>query len=134
VVVAVESVDEPEVLDVWRRAQWEVAWPVWWDPKPVVLTGGDDAVGRSRSLTDDDLEEVKGCVDLGFGFSCDEILELRSTLPALEHCYSMTQRLQPAATATLPPRRPSGRSRFPSLRPPSLSPHLHRLLSLPFLT
>ncbi|KAB8117019.1 hypothetical protein EE612_058538, partial [Oryza sativa] len=49
-------------------------------------------VGRARSLTDDDLEELKGCVDLGFGFSYDEIPELCGTLPALELCYSMSQR------------------------------------------
>ena len=98
--VAVESVDEPEAEDMWRGAQWEAAWLRRRYPKPVVLAGGDDVVGRSRSLTDDDLEKLKGCVDLGFGFSCDEIPELRSTLPTLKHCYSMTQCLQPAATAT----------------------------------
>jgi hypothetical protein len=92
---SVPPVPEPEAEDVWRGAQWEAAWPARRDPKPVVLAvaGGDDAVGRSRSLTDDDLEELKGCADLGFGFSYDEIPELRGTLPALELCYSMTQRL-----------------------------------------
>ncbi|XP_066356740.1 uncharacterized protein [Miscanthus floridulus] len=97
VAVSAPPVDEPEAEaeDVWRGAQWEAAWPARRDPKPVVLAaGGDDAVGRSRSLTDDDLEELKGCADLGFGFSYDEIPELRGTLPALELCYSMTQRLQ----------------------------------------
>ncbi|XP_066359771.1 uncharacterized protein [Miscanthus floridulus] len=96
VAVSAPPVDEPEAEaeDVWRGAQWEAAWPARRDPKPVVLAaGGDDAVGRSRSLTDDDLEELKGCADLGFGFSYDEIPELRGTLPALELCYSMTQRL-----------------------------------------
>ena len=52
-------------------AQWEVAWP--WRAGPVVLAGEDGAgagardsgVGRARSLTDDDLEELKGCMDLG---------------------------------------------------------------------
>ncbi|BAF28056.2 Os11g0282300, partial [Oryza sativa Japonica Group] len=53
---------------------------------------GGLGVGRARSLTDDDLEELKGCVDLGFGFSYDEIPELCGTLPALELCYSMSQR------------------------------------------
>ncbi|XP_040385466.1 uncharacterized protein LOC102713151 isoform X2 [Oryza brachyantha] len=90
--------------DVWRGAQWEAAWPR--RTKPVVVAdepgagasapaGGDDGgvgVGRARSLTDDDLEELKGCVDLGFGFSYDEIPELCGTLPALELCYSMSQR------------------------------------------
>ncbi|GJN13494.1 hypothetical protein PR202_gb00204 [Eleusine coracana subsp. coracana] len=85
----------PEAEDVWRGAQWEAAWPGRLRPKkPVVLAEAEDKVGRSRSLTDDDLEELKGCADLGFGFSYHEIPELRGTLPALELCYSMTQRLR----------------------------------------
>uniref|UniRef100_A0A0E0J839 Uncharacterized protein n=1 Tax=Oryza nivara TaxID=4536 RepID=A0A0E0J839_ORYNI len=98
--------------EVWRGAQWEAAWPR--RTKPVVVAedeppsggvivgactagggedgGGGGGVGRARSLTDDDLEELKGCVDLGFGFSYDEIPELCGTLPALELCYSMSQR------------------------------------------
>ncbi|CAH2038806.1 unnamed protein product [Thlaspi arvense] len=51
-----------------------------------------DDLTRSKSLTDDDLEDLKGCLDLGFGFSYDEIPELCNTLPALELCYSMSQR------------------------------------------
>ncbi|KAK9159496.1 hypothetical protein Syun_005837 [Stephania yunnanensis] len=47
---------------------------------------------RTVSLTDEDLEELKGCVDLGFGFSYEEIPELCNTLPALELCYSMSQK------------------------------------------
>ncbi|KAG0460262.1 hypothetical protein HPP92_023390 [Vanilla planifolia] len=54
--------------------------------------GGGDVVGRTKSLTDEDLEELKGCLDLGFGFSYDEIPELCNTLPALELCYSMSQK------------------------------------------
>ncbi|KAL9682830.1 hypothetical protein QQ045_014639 [Rhodiola kirilowii] len=45
-----------------------------------------------RSLTDEDLDELKGCVDLGFGFSYDEIPELCNTLPALEWCYLMSHK------------------------------------------
>ncbi|KAL9240635.1 hypothetical protein vseg_014832 [Gypsophila vaccaria] len=52
----------------------------------------DDVLPRTKSLTDDDLEELKGCVDLGFGFSYDEIPELCTTLPALELCYSMSHK------------------------------------------
>ncbi|KAJ4895338.1 hypothetical protein Rs2_22132 [Raphanus sativus] len=51
-----------------------------------------DDLPRAKSLTDDDLEDLKGCLDLGFGFSYDEIPELCNTLPALELCYSMSQR------------------------------------------
>ncbi|KAF7106413.1 hypothetical protein CFC21_107147 [Triticum aestivum] len=96
---------EAEAEDVWHGDQWEAAWPR--RAKPVVVaaeetetdsTGpgssprGGDGMGRARSLTDDDLAELKGCADLGFGFSYDEIPELRGTLPALELCYSMSQR------------------------------------------
>lgn len=52
----------------------------------------EDDLKRTRSLTDDDLDELKGCLDLGFGFSYDEIPELCNTLPALELCYSMSQK------------------------------------------
>ncbi|XP_068667228.1 uncharacterized protein [Aristolochia californica] len=52
----------------------------------------DQGVTRTKSLTDDDLDELKGCLDLGFGFSYDEIPELCNTLPALELCYSMSQK------------------------------------------
>ncbi|KAM0947188.1 hypothetical protein DsansV1_C08g0083511 [Dioscorea sansibarensis] len=54
--------------------------------------GGDGPVVRTKSLTGEDLEELKGCLDLGFGFSYDGIPELCGTLPALELCYSLSQR------------------------------------------
>lgn len=54
--------------------------------------GCPKTVSRTKSLTDDDLDELKGCLDLGFGFSYDEIPELCNTLPALELCYSMSQK------------------------------------------
>ncbi|KHG09163.1 tyrS [Gossypium arboreum] len=52
----------------------------------------EDELKRTKSLTDDDLDELKGCLDLGFGFSYEEIPELCNTLPALELCYSMSQK------------------------------------------
>lgn len=96
---------------IWRRAEEETgleeAWPRRSRPGGgVTLEGyvegadrgpdGADGVGRTRSLTDDDLEELKGCLDLGFGFSYEEIPELCGTLPALELCYSMTRSLEAA--------------------------------------
>ena len=53
---------------------------------------GGSVVGRTRSLTEEDLEELKGCLDLGFGFAYNEIPGLCRTLPGLELCYSMTRR------------------------------------------
>ncbi|XP_058774506.1 uncharacterized protein LOC131648798 [Vicia villosa] len=59
--------------------------------KGVLLEGFvDENLSRTKSLTDEDLDELKGCLDLGFGFSYDEIPELCNTLPALELCYSMS--------------------------------------------
>lgn len=55
-------------------------------------SSSDGGVARTKSLTEDDLEELKGCLDLGFGFAYSEIPELCGTLPALELCYSMTRR------------------------------------------
>ncbi|GJM92299.1 hypothetical protein PR202_ga08759 [Eleusine coracana subsp. coracana] len=49
-------------------------------------------VVRTKSLTEEDLADLKGCLDLGFGFAYHEIPELCGTLPALELCYSMTRR------------------------------------------
>ncbi|KAK7855267.1 hypothetical protein CFP56_028709 [Quercus suber] len=57
-----------------------------------VEAADDDDLSRTKSLTDEDLDELKGCLDLGFGFSYDEIPELCNTLPALELCYSMSQK------------------------------------------
>ncbi|GKV06149.1 hypothetical protein SLEP1_g18073 [Rubroshorea leprosula] len=57
-----------------------------------VEAADEDELKRTKSLTDDDLDELKGCLDLGFGFSYEEIPELCNTLPALELCYSMSQK------------------------------------------
>ncbi|KAF4380864.1 hypothetical protein CsatB_026851 [Cannabis sativa] len=57
-----------------------------------VEAADEDNLKRAKSLTDDDLDELKGCLDLGFGFSYEEIPELCNTLPALELCYSMSQK------------------------------------------
>lgn len=62
-----------------------------------VVGGGNGRLGRTTSLTSDDLEDLKGCVDLGFEFRYDDIPELRSTLPALELCYP---RAQPTASSS----------------------------------
>ncbi|CAN7132718.1 unnamed protein product [Brassica rapa subsp. narinosa] len=45
-----------------------------------------DRLGRSKSVTDEDLEELRGCIELGFGFepdSQDLDPRLNETLPAL---------------------------------------------------
>ncbi|KAJ7539947.1 hypothetical protein O6H91_11G116500 [Diphasiastrum complanatum] len=52
------------------------------------------SVSRTRSLTDEDLDELRGCIDLGFGFSNQADPKLWDTLPALELCYAISQQLK----------------------------------------
>ncbi|XP_074567432.1 uncharacterized protein LOC141824096 [Curcuma longa] len=100
------SVEAPEEVEEGEDVQWGCGWREE-EPWPrrsgggVTLEGyldagdggeGADGVLRTKSLTDEDLEELKGCLDLGFGFNYEEIPELYNTLPALELCYSMSQR------------------------------------------
>lgn len=48
-----------------------------------------DGRRQARSLTDEDFNELRGCIDLGFVFSQDHIPDLCETLPALEICYAI---------------------------------------------
>ncbi|EHA8590173.1 hypothetical protein COCNU_scaffold015887G000030 [Cocos nucifera] len=101
-----EEEEEQEEMG-WEERAWETQWPrrsrggggvmlegyvEAADGAEQGADGGDGMVGRTKSLTGEDLEELKGCLDLGFGFSYEEIPELCNTLPALELCYSMSQR------------------------------------------
>lgn len=63
--------------------------------------GGGGGHRLSRSVTDEDLEELRGCIDLGFGFgldspassttasSLDDTDRLSDTLPALDLYYAV---------------------------------------------
>jgi Protein of unknown function (DUF1685) len=81
-----------ETSSVWSRKTSAVMLEGYVDGSDSTDGRSDGGVARTKSLTDDDLEDLKGCLDLGFGFSYEEIPELCNTLPALELCYSMSQR------------------------------------------
>eukprot|EP00250_Pteridium_aquilinum_P017142 c23472_g1_i4 orf=767-1780(+) len=49
---------------------------------------------QTRSLTNDDFEELRGCIDLGFRFDQSSIPDLCDTLPALEVYCAVAQNLQ----------------------------------------
>lgn len=57
-------------------------------------TEGSKIKLRARSLTDDDFDELRGFMDLGFRFSEDCIPHLCDTLPALEVYCAIKQTLQ----------------------------------------
>ncbi|KAE8707709.1 CLK4-associating serine/arginine rich protein-like [Hibiscus syriacus] len=48
--------------------------------------------GRSKSVTDEDLDELKACIELGFGFDSPELDQrLSHTLPALGLYYAVNK-------------------------------------------
>ncbi|URE07496.1 hypothetical protein MUK42_19525 [Musa troglodytarum] len=50
--------------------------------------------GKTRSLTDEDLDELRGSIDLGFGFSEEEGgQDLCDTLPALNLYFAVNRQL-----------------------------------------
>lgn len=58
-------------------------------------SGGGSGLGRSRSISDEDLEELRGCMDLGFGFDSPEIdPKLSDTFPALGFYHAVNKQYQ----------------------------------------
>ncbi|KFK43191.1 hypothetical protein AALP_AA1G091600 [Arabis alpina] len=67
--------------------------------------GGDD-------LTDEDLSELKGSIELGFGFNEEQGQQLTTTLPALDLYFAVNRQISPVSTP--------GSSGSSSSRPTSL--------------
>ncbi|XP_049931527.1 uncharacterized protein LOC116246211 isoform X1 [Nymphaea colorata] len=57
----------------------------WFSQRP---TCGDPV---TKPLSDEDLEELKGCIDLGFAFGFEEDHRLCRTLPALNLYYAINR-------------------------------------------
>lgn len=74
-----------------------------WERRRRGMRRGGTALRRVRSVTDDDLDELRGCIDLGFGFEpapavagsgcaacgCAGRNRLLETLPALDLYYAV---------------------------------------------
>lgn len=57
---------------------------------------GFDSAGDD--LTDEDLYELKGCIELGFGFNEEDGQRLCGTLPALDLYFAVNRTLSPVST------------------------------------
>lgn len=67
-----------------------------------------------ENLTDEDLKELKGCIELGFGFNAEEGQRLCTTIPALDLYFAVNRQF-----LTSPLTSPgSGGSRRPPPPPP----------------
>lgn len=49
-------------------------------------------------LTDEDLSELKGSIELGFGFNEEQGQQLTPTLPALDLYFAVTRQISPVST------------------------------------
>ncbi|MBA0783234.1 hypothetical protein Gotri_000985 [Gossypium trilobum] len=58
------------------------------------------AEGNGNGLTDEDLHELKGCIELGFGFNEEEGQQLCNTLPALDLYFAVNRQLSPSPVST----------------------------------
>ncbi|XP_027351015.1 uncharacterized protein LOC113862059 [Abrus precatorius] len=51
-------------------------------------------------VTDDDMRELKGCIELGFGFNEEDGQTLCNTLPALDLYFAVNRQLSPSPVST----------------------------------
>ncbi|KAG2694028.1 hypothetical protein I3843_08G117100 [Carya illinoinensis] len=58
-------------------------------------------------LTDEDLHELKGCIELGFGFNEEDGQKLCNTLPALDLYFAVNRQLSMSSVSTPRSREPS---------------------------
>lgn len=54
--------------------------------------------GGDIDLTDEDLSELKGSIELGFGFNEEQGQQLTTTLPALDLYFAVTRQISPVST------------------------------------
>ncbi|XP_007047252.2 PREDICTED: uncharacterized protein LOC18611124 [Theobroma cacao] len=83
---------------------------------------GNSKNRRSKSVTDEDLDELKACIELGFGFDSPEVDQrLSDTLPALGLYYAVTKNY--IDTVSKSTSSPSAASDCDSIPSPIGSPH-----------
>ncbi|CAN8269871.1 unnamed protein product [Cochlearia groenlandica] len=64
--------------------------------KKLLRKGVSDDLGEHKKLTDEDLDELKGSIELGFGFNEEEAgQKLCNTLPALDLYFAVNRNLSP---------------------------------------
>ncbi|KAL2336175.1 hypothetical protein Fmac_010621 [Flemingia macrophylla] len=71
------------------------------------------------NITDDDLHELKGCIELGFGFNEEDGQQLCHTLPALDLYFAVNRQLSPSPVSTPLSHRSSSFASPATATPPS---------------
>ncbi|CAH9073375.1 unnamed protein product [Cuscuta epithymum] len=75
----------------------------------ILLQGRRNKSEDGESLTDDDLNELKGCIELGFGFKEEEGQRLCNTLPALDLYFAVNRQYSSSPVST-----PGSKGNLPS--------------------
>ncbi|GMI84638.1 hypothetical protein HRI_002133100 [Hibiscus trionum] len=68
---------------------------------------GKNRIPEPNGITDEDLNELKGCIELGFGFKEEAGQQLCNTLPALDLYFAVNRQLSPSPVSTPQSRRSS---------------------------
>ncbi|CAN0830792.1 hypothetical protein LINGRAPRIM_LOCUS3370 [Linum grandiflorum] len=63
-------------------------------------SGSIPSVDSSEDLTDEDFNELKGCIELGFGFNEEKGQHLTNTFPALDMYFAVNRQLSPSPVST----------------------------------
>ncbi|KAK8511589.1 hypothetical protein V6N13_024220 [Hibiscus sabdariffa] len=85
---------------------------------------GNSKKRRSKSVTDEDLDELKACIELGFGFDSPEVdRRLSDTLPALGLYYAVNKNYNDTMVSKPCTPSPSAVSDSESIPSPVGSPH-----------
>lgn len=63
--------------------------------KKLLHKGVSENLGEQKKLTDEDLNELKGSIELGFGFNEYAGQKLCNTLPALDLYFAVTRQASP---------------------------------------
>ncbi|XVF15555.1 hypothetical protein REPUB_Repub09cG0164300 [Reevesia pubescens] len=108
----------PPLLPLYKQRSWS---PDIFRDEAWLRRKGNSKNRRSKSVTDEDLDELKACIELGFGFDSPEVDQrLSDTLPALGLYYAVNKNYND--TLSKPMSSPSAASDCDSIPSPIGSP------------
>lgn len=93
-----QQLPRPEGVALWKQHSWS---PDIYRDEAWIRRKGNIKKRRSKSVTDEDLDELKGCIELGFGFDSPDLQvdqRLSDTLPALEFYYAVNKNYNDSVT------------------------------------
>ncbi|XWS45275.1 hypothetical protein CRYUN_Cryun15aG0122600 [Craigia yunnanensis] len=109
----------PPLLPLYKQRSWS---PDIFRDEAWLRRKGNSRNRRSKSVTDEDLDELKACIELGFGFDSPGVDQrLSDTLPALGLYYAVNKNYN--ETVSKSASSPSAASDCDSIPSPIGSPH-----------